>query len=354
MSTQKWLVILAFLSVLLTIGSGLQAYYSVNHDGPSHLAMTDHRNWAFATGGVYILAMLIYFFNAKLRQSLAGILFVTAFVLVSVTAFKGGELVYRHGLGVMSLPEVTGDGHDHDHGDGGHDHGTSAEKGQNNQASGHDHTTEDAHDHSETQTDDGHQHDHPDEEHDHSKNGLQSETESEDAGHDHSSHQHEHADGEHDHSTTDESGQDKNEDESHDHSTHQHEYSSKSSGFIGMDSDAAKSLVAFHQALNSSNGNEARKYLDDSILIYEGGGVERSADQYASHHMLSDMKFLSSVSITTVEQQVKVMGDVAYSTSVSKIRGTYKGKDLDLTSMETAILKKGDEGWKIIHLHWSN
>jgi hypothetical protein len=38
--------------------------------------------------------------------------------LVAVTGFKGGEVVYRYGLGVMSLPEVSeasknGDGHEH-------------------------------------------------------------------------------------------------------------------------------------------------------------------------------------------------------------------------------------------------
>ena len=38
-------------------------------------------------------------------------------VLISVTAFWGGKLVYEHGIGVSSLPVVTGDGHDHEHGD---------------------------------------------------------------------------------------------------------------------------------------------------------------------------------------------------------------------------------------------
>ena len=48
---------------------------------------------------------------------------ISGTVLMS-TAWHGGELVYRYGLGVMSLPKAEGDGHDHSHG-GGHDHGGS-------------------------------------------------------------------------------------------------------------------------------------------------------------------------------------------------------------------------------------
>ncbi|MHC9510490.1 DUF2231 domain-containing protein [Kangiella sp. M94] len=121
-SAQSWLVILGSIAVLATVGTGLQAYYSVAHDTPSHLAMTDHRNWALATSSVFLIGAALFFLFPRKRQYLAGVFFVAALILVSITAYKGGDLVYRHGLGVMSLPEVTGEGHDHDHDDGnGHD-----------------------------------------------------------------------------------------------------------------------------------------------------------------------------------------------------------------------------------------
>lgn len=51
--------------------------------------------------------------------------FITTFVLVTImliiTGWKGGELVYRFGLGVTSLPQVSkgspGDTNGHDHED---------------------------------------------------------------------------------------------------------------------------------------------------------------------------------------------------------------------------------------------
>ena len=46
---------------------------------------------------------------------------VLASVLLAVTGYKGGEVVYRHGTGVMRMPEIHGDG-----GHGSHSHGDEA------------------------------------------------------------------------------------------------------------------------------------------------------------------------------------------------------------------------------------
>ena len=55
-------------------------------------------------------------------------LLVIGLGLLGVTGWHGGELVYRHGLGVMSLPVAEGEGHDHVHADGEiHEHESTAE-----------------------------------------------------------------------------------------------------------------------------------------------------------------------------------------------------------------------------------
>ncbi len=119
---QKVLMIITSVSVLVTLFTGFGAYNSVAHDTPSHMAMTDHKNWAFTTASVFLLAAILYFVKADWRKSVVGILLIASGALVAVTGFKGGELVYRYGLGVMSLPQVSasadgsGDGHDHEHG----------------------------------------------------------------------------------------------------------------------------------------------------------------------------------------------------------------------------------------------
>jgi len=110
----------SFFSILTAI-AGWFAYNSVAHDTPSHEAMTTHRNWALFTSALFItLALWLFYTKRNFRKVHISFVFVIfiAFGLLGVTAWKGGESVYRYGLGVMSLPAVEkgSDGHAHEHG----------------------------------------------------------------------------------------------------------------------------------------------------------------------------------------------------------------------------------------------
>ncbi|MDT8384146.1 MAG: DUF2231 domain-containing protein [Gammaproteobacteria bacterium] len=132
--------------------TGLYAYNTVAHDTPSHAAMTDHRNWATATITLF-LVMTIWSAARVRRQQALGAVFIAAMVIaggvLASTAWRGGEVVYRYGLGVMSLPQVEngteGEGHAHEHADGrGHTSETPAVSGAMEMATEH-HEQDDAH-----------------------------------------------------------------------------------------------------------------------------------------------------------------------------------------------------------------
>lgn len=111
---------------LITGLTGLYAYNTVAHDTPSHIAMTDHRNWAIATISLFLIVGVWSAIRVRRNQAL-GAVFVSAMVIASgvlaSTAWRGGEVVYRYGLGVISLPKSEGDGHNHEHANGGgHSH----------------------------------------------------------------------------------------------------------------------------------------------------------------------------------------------------------------------------------------
>lgn len=104
---------------VLTVATGLYAFATVAHDDPSHLAMKDHRLWALATAAFYILLGGWSFARVKAGKALPGLfatLLVVGVVLLGITGLKGGDLVYRYGLGVASLPQSEGEGHSHDEG----------------------------------------------------------------------------------------------------------------------------------------------------------------------------------------------------------------------------------------------
>lgn len=113
-----------WIGAAITVGTvlaGLYAYNTVAHDGPSHAAMTDHRNWALPTAGVF-MALALWAAWRQRGTKIVSPVFVAVMLLASgllaVTGCKGGEAVYRYGIGVMRMPEVHGDGghESHTHG----------------------------------------------------------------------------------------------------------------------------------------------------------------------------------------------------------------------------------------------
>ncbi|WP_018624911.1 YybH family protein [Kangiella aquimarina] len=121
----------------------------------------------------------------------------------------------------------------------------------------------------------------------------------------------------------------------------------------GLKTEPAKVVKEFHDAIRNGDGRLARSLLTDQVTIFEAGRVERSADEYAKHHMLSDIKFLKKMNIELLEHQVQVIGNAAISISRSRIIGKYDGKDKNNEGMETMVLEKQGSDWKIKHIHWS-
>ncbi|VAX10941.1 hypothetical protein MNBD_GAMMA26-1774 [hydrothermal vent metagenome] len=106
---------------VITVAAGFHAYNTVAHDAPSHAVMTDHRNWALATAPLFIGLALWSITRVWTGKALGGwfvIALLIAQLLLLSTAWRGGEVVYRYGLGVMSLPQSEGEGHAHSHGEG--------------------------------------------------------------------------------------------------------------------------------------------------------------------------------------------------------------------------------------------
>ncbi len=140
LSVANWMLWTGAALTLLTVGSGVYAFNTVNHDGHSHLAMLDHRNWALPTFLLYLAAAAWSGWRARrgaAPQAAFYVFLLLAVAALAGTAWRGGELVYRHGLGVMALPQAEGAGHSHDHADG-HSH---------DDTDGHDHDDADAHSH---------------------------------------------------------------------------------------------------------------------------------------------------------------------------------------------------------------
>jgi uncharacterized membrane protein len=161
---------------IVTALAGWFAFNSVDHDTPSHLAMLEHRNWALTTTTVFVVLAIWSFRRAQKAVPISWLITIPLIIasgLLGVTGYEGGELVYRHGLGVMSLPD-TGK---HDH--GAHDHGAADSSGAGQNAVG----SSDQHDGTQAHEHDGeraHEAEHEVGEHDHMDGESSSEKSSQD------------------------------------------------------------------------------------------------------------------------------------------------------------------------------
>ncbi|MCR9131283.1 MAG: nuclear transport factor 2 family protein [bacterium] len=115
----------------------------------------------------------------------------------------------------------------------------------------------------------------------------------------------------------------------------------------------AKALTDLETAIINTDAELAGKILHDDVTILEGGGMENK-EQYLSHHFHSDGKFLSAMDSEEVSQEISIEENMAWVTSKTKMKGTYSGREIDINSLELAVLKKENGNWKIIALHWSS
>ncbi len=116
----RWCLWVGALFTIATVLAGLYAFYTVRHDETSHMAMLEHRNWALPTAVFILIAAAWSLRRFVKKEKDISLTFLLALLLVQgaliSTAWHGGELVYRYGLGVMSLPATEAEpGHYHHH-----------------------------------------------------------------------------------------------------------------------------------------------------------------------------------------------------------------------------------------------
>jgi len=121
----RWNLWIGSAFAVVTVAAGFIAYNSVAHDAEAHTAMTVHMRWALGTLILFVIAAILAW-RTRTRTAGTGPL-LALFLLAGagallITGWLGAENVYRHGLGVMRLPQVEGPGHSHSHDDGGHTH----------------------------------------------------------------------------------------------------------------------------------------------------------------------------------------------------------------------------------------
>ena len=117
---------------------------------------------------------------------------------------------------------------------------------------------------------------------------------------------------------------------------------------------AEEAVEAFHHALESGDRAGALAVLSDDVRIFEQGWVEQSKAEYANHHLDSDIAFSKAVTEATTSVDVSVDGSMAVVMRQGTSKGTFEAKTVDSIGLETMVLHKRGDVWKIVHIHWSS
>ena len=123
-----------------------------------------------------------------------------------------------------------------------------------------------------------------------------------------------------------------------------------------LDAETAASSVVdrFHDALRGGDRDAARDLLHPDVIVFEGGRTEMSREEYEQHHLGADMDFSAATTRTVEDRRSQVRGDTAWVLSQTKTKGEFRGRNVDSIGIETMVLGRDGESWRILHIHWSS
>lgn len=113
-------------------------------------------------------------------------------------------------------------------------------------------------------------------------------------------------------------------------------------------------VEAFHTALAAGDTAAALALLTEDVIVYESGGAE-NRQEYRAHHLAADMGYAAGTTRRVTAREERMLGDGGVALVLSQIHttGEFRGRTVDRASVETMVLRRTPDGWRIVHVHWS-
>jgi ketosteroid isomerase-like protein len=116
----------------------------------------------------------------------------------------------------------------------------------------------------------------------------------------------------------------------------------------------ADAVDAFHAALRNKDTAGALSLLDRGLVVFEFGAVDPTVESYALRHLPLDMDLAVAARWSLETRRVGGEGNERWVLSTYRVTGKQlDGTPIDQTTLETAILRRSGELFRIVHLHWS-
>ena len=116
---------------------------------------------------------------------------------------------------------------------------------------------------------------------------------------------------------------------------------------------AASAVDRWHEALRGERKEAVLEMMAADAIVFESGEAEMSREEYAGKHLGADMEFSRSTTMTVASRRVVDLGNAALVLSHTATSGTFRGKTVASRGVETIVLEKTGDAWRIRHIHWS-
>jgi ketosteroid isomerase-like protein len=115
-------------------------------------------------------------------------------------------------------------------------------------------------------------------------------------------------------------------------------------------------LKGYDAAFLAKDLDRLAAFYHPDVTIYEGAGINNGWADYRDRHLGPELKAFSNLQFAHTDTKVTMMpgGQSAYATSRYTIKAKMGERDLDSEGLETLLLVRTPEGWKIRHSHTSS
>jgi ketosteroid isomerase-like protein len=114
-------------------------------------------------------------------------------------------------------------------------------------------------------------------------------------------------------------------------------------------------LRSYDAAFMAKDLDRLATFYHPDVTIYEGAGINNGWADYRDRHLGPELKSFSNLQFGHTETKVTLLagGQSAYATSRYTIKAKMGDRELDSEGLETLLLIRTSDGWKIRHSHTS-
>jgi ketosteroid isomerase-like protein len=116
----------------------------------------------------------------------------------------------------------------------------------------------------------------------------------------------------------------------------------------------SETVDAFHAALRNKDTAGALSLLDRGLVVFEFGTVDPTVEAYGLRHLPFDMDVAVATQWKLETRRTGGEGNERWVLSTYRVTGRHSdGTPIDQTTLETVLLRRSGDLFRIAHFHWS-